>query len=398
MKYLTEGLPGTGGVIRWTPEDFVVEELPLYEPSGEGEHTYAWVEKVGLSTFRAVQMLASALGIPPSRIGYAGMKDAQARARQTFSLEGVPPERVLALDLPGLRVLRATRHRNKLKLGHLRGNRFQIRIREVPQEAMARCQAVLEVLLARGMPNYFGAQRFGLRENSHLLGHLLLRRDWEGFLREFLGSPHPAESQAVQEARRKFEEGRWEEALAAFPHAMQDERTALEALLRSGGSPDRACQALPKPLKRFFLSAYQSHLFNAILDCRLEALDRLQDGDIAMKHANGACFLVQDALQEQPRADRLEISPTGPLFGYKVRLAEGEPGALERATLAAEGLRLEDWRVGGGLAPQGDRRALRVPLEGVDVRWDDGLLLEFSLPAGSYATVLLGEVMKCPLA
>lgn len=397
MRYLTEGLPGTGGIVRWTPEDFLVEEIPLYEPSGEGEHTYALVEKVGLSTFRAVQMLAGALGISPGRIGYAGMKDAQARTRQTFSIEGVPPERVLALDLPGLRVLRATRHRNKLKLGHLRGNRFRIRIREVPQEAMAHCQAVLEVLLARGMPNYFGGQRFGLRENSHLLGRLLLRRDWEGFLREFLGSPHPAESQAVQEARRLFEEGRWEQAWAALPNTMQDERAVLQAFLRSGGSPGRACQALSKPLKRFFLSAYQSYLFNALLDRRLEALDRLQNGDIAMKHVNGACFLVQDALQEQPRADRLEISPTGPLFGYKVRLAEGEPGVLERAVLAGEGLRLEDWHVGGGMAPRGDRRALRVPLEGVDVHWDESLVLDFALPAGSYATVLLGEVMKCPL-
>ncbi|MBC7222957.1 MAG: tRNA pseudouridine(13) synthase TruD [Anaerolineae bacterium] len=397
MRYLTEGLPGTGGVVRWQPEDFLVEEIPLYEPSGEGEHTYALVEKVGLSTFRAVQMLAGALGIPAQRIGYAGMKDAHARTRQTFSFERVPPERILALDLPGLRVLRVARHRNKLKLGHLRGNRFQVRIREVPREALPRCQAILEVLQSRGMPNYFGAQRFGLREDSHLLGRYLVLRDGEGFLKQFLGAPHPAESEAVQEARQRYEEGQWDQALRLFPGSMQDERKALEALLRSGGSHRHACRAVPKRLRRFFVSAYQSYLFNAILERRLEALDRLEEGDIAMKHENGACFLVQDAVQEQPRADRLEISPTGPLFGYKVRLAEGKPGDLEREVLAGEGLRLEDWRIGEGLAPRGERRALRVPVEDVDLLWDEGIVLRFALPPGSYATVLLGEVMKCPL-
>lgn len=397
MRYLTEGLPGTGGVVRWQPEDFLVEEIPLYEPSGEGEHTYAVVEKVGISTFRAMQMMAGALGIPARRIGYAGLKDAHARTRQTFSFERVPPERLLTLDLPGLRVLHVARHRNKLKLGHLRGNRFQVRIREVSQESLARCRAVLEVLQTRGMPNYFGAQRFGLRRDSHILGRYLVLRDWEGFLNQFLGAPHPTESETVQEARRHYEAGRWDQALRLFPGSMQDERKALETLLHTGGAHRQACQAVPKRLRRFFLSAYQSHLFNAILDRRLETLDRLQEGDIAMKHENGACFLVQDAAREQPRADRLEISPTGPLFGYKVRLAEGQPGALEREVLAGEGLRLEDWRIGEGLAPRGERRALRVPVEDVDLLWDEGIVLRFTLPAGSYATVLLGEVMKCPL-
>jgi len=398
MRYLTEGLPGIGGQVRREPEDFEVEEIPLYEPSGVGSHTYFVVEKRGLSTFRAVGMMARALGVPARQIGYAGMKDAHALTRQTLSVEGVPPERILALDLPGMRVLSATRHRNKLKIGHLRGNRFQIRIRGVGLGSVAQGQAVLEVLQARGMPNFFGAQRFGMRGDTHILGRLMVGEDHEGLLRHFLGRPHPEESQAVQEARRLFDEGLWQEALEAFPGGMRDERAALETLVRTKGSYEGAFRRLPKRLKRFFLSAFQSHLFNLVLDRRLEVLDRVCAGDMAMKHENQACFLVEDAALEQPRADRLEISPTAPLFGYKVRLAQGEPGAIEREVLAGEGLDLEDFRIGGGLAPKGARRPLRVPLEQVEAGWDDGLLLRFALPAGAYATVLLGEVMKCPLS
>lgn len=398
MRYLTVGLPGIGGQVRREPEDFEVEEIPLYPASGVGRHTYFVVEKKGVSTFHAADLVARALGVSVRQIGYAGMKDAHALSRQTFSVEGVPLERVLALRLQGIRIVSATRHRNKLKIGHLRGNRFRIRIRGVGLEAAEQCRAILAVLQARGMPNYFGVQRFGLREDTHVLGRLLVTGDCEGLLRRFLGSPHPGESSGAQEARRLFDRGLWEEALKAFPGGMWEERAVLEALIRSGGSYEKACLRISKPLKRLLVSAFQSRLFNQVLDRRLENLDRICTGDLAMKHENGACFLVEDGAMEQPRADRFEISPTGPLFGYKVRLAEGEPGRLEREVLAQEGLTLEDFRVGGGLSPRGARRPLRVPLEGVEMASDEeGLVLRFALPPGSYATVLLGEVMKCPL-
>ncbi|NLE77520.1 MAG: tRNA pseudouridine(13) synthase TruD, partial [Chloroflexi bacterium] len=286
---------------------------------------------------------------------------------------------------------------NKLKLGHLRGNRFRIRVREVLPEALPACRATLQALQARGLPNRFGEQRFGQRSDTHLLGRLALVGDPEALVRHFLGGPSEAESPTVQEARRRFEANQWVEALAAFPGAMSDERAALEALIRSSGDFRQAAGRIPKRLRRFFVSAYQSYLFNAVLEHRMPDLDRLQVGDLAMKHENGAVFLVQDAVVEQPRADRQEISPSGPLFGHKMTLPEGEPGHLEQAVLAAEGLTLDAFRIGEGLAPKGARRALRVPLQDVAAAWDGGIVLEFSLPPGSYATVLLGEVMKCPL-
>ena len=141
-QHLTDDLPGIGGVIKDRPEDFVVEELPLYPPSGEGGHTFFGVRKTGLSTFRAVDKIARALGISPRRIGYAGLKDAQAITWQILSVEGIPPDVILALDLPGLSFSWAERHPRKLKIGHLEGNRFTIRVRGVPEAALAPCRQI----------------------------------------------------------------------------------------------------------------------------------------------------------------------------------------------------------------------------------------------------------------
>ena len=187
--YLTADLPGIGGVIKERVEDFVVEELPLYEPSGVGEHTFFEIKKEGLATFQAVRAIAQALRVPPAHVGYAGLKDAQAVTCQVLSVQGVPPEVVAALQLPHIQVLWAKRHRNKLKVGHLRGNRFSVRIRGVQPSSLPAGQAILDVLAHRGVPNRFGAQRFGQRGNSARLGEALLRRDAARFSSSLLGRP-----------------------------------------------------------------------------------------------------------------------------------------------------------------------------------------------------------------
>ena len=393
-RYLTADLPGIGGRLKEEARDFIVEELPLYEPSGEGEHTFFEVRKEGLSTFQAVRTIAQALGVPPRRIGYAGLKDAQAITRQVLSVEGIPPSAVLALDLPAIRVLWARRHRNKLKIGHLRGNRFTIRVRGVDESALAASRAIVAVLRRRGVPNRYGKQRFGQRGDSAELGRAVVRRNLEDFINRFLGGPHPNETERVREARTRFEAGRWDEALALFPPDMADERHALRALIRSGGNYAQAYQAVPKRLKVFLLSAYQSLLFNRILDARLQTLDRVFAGDLAMKHPGRSVFYVEDEAREQPRAARFEISPTGPLFGYKMMRARGRQGELEAAVLAQEGLTLEDFRVGGGIRARGERRALRFPLHEPEIWFDEGLMFRFWLPRGCYATTVMAEIIK----
>ena len=393
LPYLTRSYPGIGGQVKVEPDDFVVEEIPLYIPCGDGAHTYLFVEKRGISTYHMVGRVARALGVPPEAVGYAGLKDARAVTRQMISIEGVAPEQAQALQLDGVRVVSAARHGNKLKLGHLAGNRFALRVRGVAPEAVAGAEVVLAELGRRGVPNYFGEQRFGVRENTHLLGRALLRGDLAAFVREYLGAPQPGERLDLQAARALVDAGDYAAALTQWPRGLSDERRVLEAVVRSGGELERGLRAVNNDLRRLALSAYQSHLFNRLLAQRIERLGGLESGDVAFIHASGAAFVVQDVSVEQPRADRFEISPSGPLFGPKCLLPEGAPGERERALLAETGLSLQTFRL-AGVKMKGARRPYRVPIGDLQVSWDDGLVLQFRLPPGSYASEVLREVMK----
>jgi tRNA pseudouridine13 synthase len=394
--YLTASLPGIGGRTKQLPEDFVVEELALYDPCGQGEHTYVRVQKKGMSTFDAVRAIANELHISRRDIGFAGLKDAQAVAEQTFSLMHVDPEEAEKLSVPGLEVLWVSRHRNKLRAGHLRGNRFTIRVRGVKESALAHARAILHSLRESGVPNHYGLQRFGQRANSHLLGRALLGDDAAAFLAELLGtlSDYPdSRSEIAREARMRFDSGDWYGALRLWPPGMPNERLVLKTLAETGDETRAVC-SLPRRMRRFLLSAYQSYLFNRITAARLEELDKVYDGDLAWKHDSGAVFLVADADAEQSRARRLEISPSGPMFGYNMTMAQGWPGRLERDTLAYEGLSLEDFRRRRGVRAQGARRPLRIPLGEVELWYEQGMMLRFELRPGSYATNLLREIMK----
>ena len=175
-----------------------------------------------------------------------------------------------------------------------------------------------------------------MRGNSASLGQAILRRDAEAFVRKLVGAPHPGESPRVQEARSRADAGDWEGASRLFPDSMVDERNALQALLRSGEDWNRAYATVPKRLKSLLLSAYQSELFNRLLDGRIEALDQVEAGDLAMKHPGHSIFRVEDVSVEQARAARFEISPTGPVFGYKMMQPTGRPGSWDNDNRAKE--------------------------------------------------------------
>jgi tRNA pseudouridine13 synthase len=337
LPYLTASSAGVGGVIRAQPEDFRVDERPLYLPCGQGEHLYLRVTKRGLSTPDMVKHFASALGIKAKCIGVAGLKDARAVTTQMVSVQGVPAEvvarlvtndRLLAVDVLG-------RHRNRLRTGHHAGNRFRLVVHELNAEAGVIVPRVLNELSRRGVPNYFGPQRQGKSGLNYETGAALLR-----------------------DAQRRARIGRTQ--------------------------------------RIWFLNAYQSHIFNKMLAARIDRLDRVLIGDWAMKHMNGACFQVQDADMEQRRADSFEISPTGLLFGSRASWASGEPGDIERAIVAElnetpESLKQAAVECGF----RGERRPLRVRME--ELEWSlEGttLTLAFALPPGAYATSVLRELMK----
>ena len=393
QSYLTAGLAGTGGSIKRDSEDFVVEEIPLYEPDGEGEHLYLWIEKRNLTTFEAVRRLAREFGVRERDIGYAGLKDARAVTRQWISVPGGAVEHAHDLAIENVTVLGARLHGNKLKLGHLRGNRFDVAVHR--PEAPDNAHPVLETLARRGVPNRFGAQRFGSRGTSHHLGAALLRADYDGFLDALLGGEEGLDtSPGLADARTHFKAQRFDDALAALPNKLRAEKKALYALVRHGDAR-RAAHAVPVSMRRLYVSALQSWIFNRILARRLETLDRLAAGDLAFLHRNGSVFSVGDPAIEKPRCDAFEISPSGPLLGLKSLLADGEPGTIEREIIAETGFTRRDFAVGAGVRLDGARRPLRAPLAdwAIEPR-PDGFRLRFTLPRGSFATVVLEEVMK----
>lgn len=396
LGLLTSDLPGAGGVLRRAPEDFQVEEIPLYAPCGEGEHLYFEVWKRGISTFEAVRRIAKGLGVPEATVAYAGLKDARAVTTQWMSVEARHEAALRSLAFRDMRLSGFRRHGNRLRVGHLLGNRFRIVVRDAAPDGFERARAVLDVLVRRGCPNYFMEQRFGARLNSHLCGEAIVRRDHAGFLRHLLGGPSELEGDPrLREARRLFDEGRLREAFAAMPIRCRTEKKALHALLRFG-DPERAYFAVPKRMRQMFASSFQSRLFNAILERRVAEVDRLAEGDLAYLHRNGAVFLVTDPAAEQPRCDAFEVSPSGPIWGTLTPIAQGRPGEVEREILGATGLSPESFEVGGGLRLKGRRRPLRVPLEEVSLEplSDRAFAVGFTLPPGSFATAVMAEITK----
>lgn len=395
MKFASASVPACRGAIKSVFEDFRVDEIPAYAFSGTGDHTFVLVEKTGISTFEAMRRICRAIGFSERDAGYAGMKDARGLTRQWFSFEHVDPARFGALDIPRLRVVQTTRHGNKLKRGHLAGNRFEITLRDVAADDVQHARATLEILQRRGVPNWYDEQRFGRDGNNDALGLALVRRDWPTFFGTLLGNPAADPHPATHAAREAYASGKVPEALALWPHNQNLERAALKAVIEYGVE-EKAIKRLPQKNKQFFVSALQSRLFNTCLDRRFDAYDRVWQGDLCQKE-NGAYFATEDAAVEQPRADTLEISPTGPIFGFKMQQPTDREAELETAVLADAGLTPESFEVGGGLSQKGDRRPYRFALRDVAVRHDgaaNALILAFSLPKGCYATIVLKEITK----
>lgn len=401
LPYFIDDFAGIGGVIKQRPEDFFVQELPLYEPSGEGEHVYVEIQKVGVTTFDAITRIARALNVSSRDIGYAGLKDASAITRQILSIPGTTEEAVMKLQLENITPQWATRHGNKLRIGHLAGNRFAIRIRQVDPTAVIRLRPVLARLEQRGMPNYFGEQRFGRRGDNHLLGAALVRGDNEGLLKLLLGTPNPQIDDPQQlKAREAYDRGELEDSMRAWPRRSGMERRVLARLIKTG-KPAAAVRAIDFKLRNLWISAFQSHGFNLVVAERIRAgtLDRIIDGDLAEKHDNGAVFRVEDPAAEQPRCDVFDISPTGPLLGYRMTQPTGEALRIEEAALGSLGLQPSDFRGGIDVKSRGARRALRVrprdiQLQGGVDEHGPHITVAFTLPAGSFATVLLREIMR----
>lgn len=335
LPLITADLPGVGGEVT-VEEDFVVDEIPAYTPCGEGQHCMALVRKRGLTTPQAIQQICRRLGLSSGGAGYAGMKDRRGVTSQWISFDGADPAALLALEEPGIEVLEAGLHGNKLRTGHLRGNRFTVTLHGVCDDAAARGQSILDALARGGSPNYFGAQRFGNRGDNAAFGLKMVRGE-------------------VKPPRQKF-------------------------------------------MRRFMVSALQSWLFNEVLAERLTrgCAGSLLGGEVLQTVPKGGPFVDEDLETNAPRLAAGEVRVTGPILGPRMTWpADGSPALeLEQQVMEECGVPPGDMDAAGRLG-RGGRRALLVfpELPGLE-RVPEGLKVTFVLPPGSYATVLLRELTK----
>jgi tRNA pseudouridine13 synthase len=330
----TLDLPAVGGAIGPLLEDFEVEEIPAYEPSGAGDHVYVRVRKRGMNTRDAALAIARAAHVSERDVGYAGMKDRHGVTTQWLSL----PARSAAPETwtlpPELEVLAVSRHNNKLRTGHLHGNRFRIGLANTEPNALSHARAIFERFAARGHANYFGPQRFG-----------------------------------------------------------RDGRNVAEAVAWLGGRP------LPRGRERFltklYASALQSEIYNRYATRRIElGTERLLRGEVVRLSGAGASFVVEDVERETPRLRSGDLCLTGPMPGPKMRVASDEAAALEAEVLAELELDPRALDELGRHAP-GTRRDLLIRPEDWSANEEpERLRLTFTLPSGSYATVLARELTR----
>lgn len=379
------------------PEDFVVEERLGQAATGAGGHLWLHVQKRGLSTQAAAARLARALDRDPRQVGYAGLKDVHAITQQWFSVEGADPSLAAVLDWPDLRVLSVERSERGLRTGQLQANRFQVNLLGVAASDHTRVEEVLGLLEGGGLPNYYGAQRFGRRGRNQDLGRHLLEGDDLSYLTALLEDEGPAAAELL----RRVLHGTWAERRAAgeLVGDLAEEHAAVaRQLVRRPKHTGWLVRSVSKRLRRLHLSALQSVVFNRVVSLRLAAggLGAWWEGDLIPAGGRGGVVPVEAALADAP----LHQSATGPIPGTGMPSPQGAAGELELTALSAEGLDAEDFEsLPAALRTGGARRPLRVPVTELDLRRvEGGAQLSFVLPAGSYATTLLEELAKAFLS
>jgi tRNA pseudouridine13 synthase len=424
IEHFVSESDGTGGRLRASPEDFRVREVERFdaEPVDADRGSYPYL--VVRATLREwdtndfAKRLSDALGISRERVSWAGTKDKYAVTTQLFSLRKVEGSDLADVSIYDAEIEVLGRAGRGLEFGDLAGNEFDIVVRDSERPENAdEIRSELDGWSGDplGVPNFFGQQRFGSRRPvTHEVGLHVVRGEWEEAVRAYAGNPYETEPEGSRRARREvedaFEERDWQAALDAIPQRLGFERAMLNSLVESGGdSPEdfrTALEAVPSNLQRLFVNAAQSYAFNRILSERLARdlpFDRPVAGDVVCFAETVDGVTLPDPDREQRvterrvetvarHCERGRAFVTAPLVGTETELADGEPGEIEREVLDELDLDHEDFDLPGEFHSTGTRRAILVRTD-LEIERDP-LTFDFSLPKGSYATVVLREFMK----
>jgi tRNA pseudouridine13 synthase len=428
IDYYVSDADGIGGRLRDSPENFRVEEIeafdaePIDSDHGAYPHVLLRVTLRRWDTNDFASALSDRLGISRERVDWAGTKDKHAVTTQLFTVRKGDPAAIESVDLDGADVEVLGRTGRGLQFGDLAGNRFEITVSD--PEQVETIEAITDDLRRFGgddervgIPNFFGQQRFGSRRAvTHEVGLAIVRREWEDAVRTYVGNPSERERENTREARETVEEvweaGDWQTALEAMPGYLGYEVAMLQRLAENGGETAAdfrdALETLPTNLQRLFVNAAQSSVFNRICS------ERLRRGLPFAEPVAGdvLCFADSDAPEgfELPDADRTQVVTekrvetasrhvergrafvTAPLVGTDTEFGAGEPAEIAHEVLDDLDLAREDFDLPGEFDSSGTRRAILVRT-GIDVSGAEPTFA-FSLPKGSYATVLLREYLK----
>lgn len=417
--YSTES-EGLGGQLRQEIEDFIVKEITNREEGKEGKYLILELTKNDWDTHHFTRTLAKILQISQKRIGVAGTKDKRALTTQKISIFDIEASEIEKIHLKDIELKVLGRSRKSIELGDLWGNDFTITIRNIPyslEETERLLKTTTEEILAqRGVPNFFGIQRFGaVRPVTHLVGKALVEGDFEKAALIYIAEPFPDEPEETKKARQFVKETLdFKEGLKLYPLRLGHERAMMNHLIANPEDFAGAFLVLPKNLYKIFVHGYQSYLYNLILCSRIEKglpLNQAVEGDIV-------CFKNEAGLPDSSKTEKVMADTvtamnrllkkkrafiTAPLPGYATEFASGLPGEIEQEVLEEFNVPLNGFNIEKipEMSSKGTRREILLQVEPKFEASEDELnpgkskaILEFMLPKGSYATTVLREYMK----
>jgi len=423
--------PSIGGRIKQLLEDFIVEEITpegkiLYshlrelteEKNIESSGPYTWfiLEKHGWDTFSALRHLAKVLHVDLERFSFAGMKDKRGITVQRASCWKVTPTELGKIVLKDVYLRDFIRSKKSIKLGELWGNHFTINVRDIGPNIDSH-SFVMETwneLEAKGVPNFFGHQRFGtVRPVTHLVGEDIIKGKFKDSVITFLAKHSKYERIDVSKVRRRLSKTQdFIEAIEAFPRSLWYERTLLRSLVKNAEDYIGALRALPKRLRMMFVHAYQAYLFNRFLSERIKKnipLNQVVKGDIVRIMSKDFPRYVKVTEVNEHKIDKMTKMGKAiivlPLVGYSSKLPDGDVGEIVSRILGEEEVSPKDFRIESmkELSSSGKFRPITLQVNDMKLSKpsrDDvnpkktKIEFDFSLPKGCYATVVLREFMK----
>ena len=408
---------GIGGTIKTIPADFNVREITNRTEREEGKYLIAELTKENWDTHGVIREIAHRLRVSRNRIGFAGTKDKFAVTKQKISIWSTEENELARVNIADVSLDVIGRSNKAVSLGDLYGNEFEIVIRGVEGRYEAvkdKIDAITnEIGTNGGIANFFGVQRFGItRPITHVVGKYLIKGDINGAVMSYISDIFPGESEAAKQARMLCKSGKLKESLKLMP--LRYERAMLNALIKNDGDSLSAFHSLPKNLQKLFVHAYQSYLFNIILSQRMK---RNLPFNVAIA-GDVVCFHNEFGFPDPDKVERVTEDKIGgmnrllkrgrafvtvPICGYETEFADGVVGAIERKVLEEEAIELDNFYIEKmpELSSKGTSRPVLLPVDLKAEISDDELnpgqlkvKLNFFLPKGAYATVLLREYMK----